>query len=670
MKGMAVSASGNVYVTGYTSQKDFPVTKSAYQSTMKNDVVTGFVTELNSSLSALVFSTFLGGTVYDTPAGVALDSSGDIYVAGITISADFPVTSGAYQTKFKALSSSFVTKLSPAGSSLIYSTFLGGTNEDVANGIAVDSSNSAYVTGSAYSTDFPVTSGAFQTTSRATARHPNTFVTKFNSAGSGLVYSTLLGGTAPASSDPDFASGIAILPKGTNAFVTGTTYAPGFPVSPGAYQSTLKSNQGNAYVTELNAAGSGIVYSTYLGGSGCGDAAGGITVDASANVYTAGYSCSTDFPTSTGAFQTKNKAAASSGSNGYVSEFAFPTIGTTTSLSASVATAQTGASVTFTATVTATSGTATGNVVFTVDGATGATAALSTAGKATYATTKLAAGTHTVVAIYTGTSKIGPSASAALTETITLPSAAAPTCKPAAGAYKAAQSVTLADTPTGAVIYYSTDGSTPSAAEGTKYTTAITVSQTETINAVAVATGYNTSSMASAAYTILLPQTITFAPLAGAPYGARPITLSATASSGLAVTYKVISGPGSISGSTLTVTGAGSIVIAADQAGNSVNNAATEVKQTLAVTKAALTVTANNLSMIKGATVPTLTFATTGFVNSDTQVKAVTGAPKLTTTGTKTSLAGTYPITATTGTLAATNYTFTYANGTLTITAN
>ena len=193
---------------------------------------------------------------------------------------------------------------------------------------------------------------------------------------------------------------------------------------------------------------------------------------------------------------------------------------------------------------------------------------------------------------------------------------------------------------------------------------------TETINAVAVATGYNTSSMASAAYTILLPQTITFAPLAGAPYGARPITLSATASSGLAVTYKVISGPGSISGSTLTVTGAGSIVIAADQAGNSVNNAATEVKQTLAVTKAALTVTANNLSMIKGATVPTLTFATTGFVNSDTQVKAVTGAPKLTTTGTKTSLAGTYPITATTGTLAATNYTFTYANGTLTITAN
>ncbi len=162
-------------------------------------------------------------------------------------------------------------------------------------------------------------------------------------------------------------------------------------------------------------------------------------------------------------------------------------------------------------------------------------------------------------------------------------------------------------------------------------------------------------------------QTITFSALPNVTYGVAPITLTATASSGLAVSYTV-TGPATVSGSTLTVTGAGMVSVTVNQTGNNTYAAATSVTQSFTVAKAMLTATATSVSRLYGATNPTLTYTLAGFVNSDTQATATTGAPAETTIATASSAVGGYPITITSGTLAAPNYTFGFANGTLTVT--
>jgi len=163
-------------------------------------------------------------------------------------------------------------------------------------------------------------------------------------------------------------------------------------------------------------------------------------------------------------------------------------------------------------------------------------------------------------------------------------------------------------------------------------------------------------------------QSIDFiAPATPVTYGVKPIALKATSTSGLPVTFSVVSGPANVNGSTLTITGVGTVAVAASQAGNADYAAAAEVKSTITVAKASLTVTANNLSKVYGAALPTLTDTVSGFVNGDTAAKAVTGAAKLSTTATAASPVGTYPITAAAGTLAATNYSFKFVAGTLTV---
>ena len=164
-------------------------------------------------------------------------------------------------------------------------------------------------------------------------------------------------------------------------------------------------------------------------------------------------------------------------------------------------------------------------------------------------------------------------------------------------------------------------------------------------------------------------QTIAFAqPGTPVTYGVAPLTLSARSGSGLAVTFSVASGPGKVSGATLIITGAGTVVVAANQAGNANYAAAPQVTRSITVNKAKLTVTANSLTMKQGATVPALTYAMTGFVNGDSQAKATTGQPALSTTATSKSATGSYPITVKAGTLAAANYSFALVNGTLTVT--
>ncbi len=328
--GIAVDASGDAYVTGSTFSADFPITAGAFQTTYRTNG-TSFVTKLDPTGSALVYSTYLGGGG-DMGAGIALDSSGNAYVTGTTGSADFPVTAGAYQTTLGGAFNAFATVVNPSGSTLVYSTYLGGNNEDFGNGIAVDESGDAYVTGFALpvyfnssctgasepaacctgagtgtcGVGFPITVGAFQSVCPSEFGRDGChagFVTKLDPSASGaasLLYSTYLGGNTE-----DLGYGIAVDASG-DAYVTGSTQSTNFPVTAGAFQTIFGGGAENAFVTKLNPTGSALVYSTYLGGSGHlnGDRGYGIAIDASGDAYVTGYTCSTNFPVTAGAFQT------------------------------------------------------------------------------------------------------------------------------------------------------------------------------------------------------------------------------------------------------------------------------------------------------------------------------------------------------------------------------
>ena len=322
---IAVDTAGNAYVTGSTCSTDFPVTPGAFQTTnaaAANSGCNAFVTKLSPGGTALVYSTYLGGSSNnmggDMGRAIAVDSAGNVYVAGQTYSTDFPVTKGAFQTTNRAAanetSNAFVTKLNPTGTTLVYSTYLGGSGfqveypGDAANAIAVDAAGDAYVAGQSYSPDFPVTQGAFQTTNNCVANEcANAFVTMLNPAGTALVYSTYLGGSGGNRIGfmGDVGTAIALDAQG-HAYLTGQAGSSNFPLTPGAYQNTNRAvaNQGtNAFITKLNTDGTGLVYSTYLGGSG-GDEGSAIAADAAGDVCVAGQTGSTDFPVTAGAFQT------------------------------------------------------------------------------------------------------------------------------------------------------------------------------------------------------------------------------------------------------------------------------------------------------------------------------------------------------------------------------
>jgi beta-propeller repeat-containing protein len=314
---IAVDSSGSAYVTGNTSSSDFPTTPGAFQTTFAGPAGAGdaFVTKLNPTGSALLYSTFLGGNGDDVGIGIAIDAIGNAYVAGGTSSTNFPTTPGAFQTTcraqrctpFTGTGAGFVTKLNPTGTAVVYSTYLSGSNGDTnfARGIAVDLSDNAYVTGETNSSDFPTTPGAFQSVSPkpgGICAPSSAYVTKINTLGTGLVYSTYLGavGNFPSCSGfNDNGFGIAIDSMG-NAYVSGNTVLTNFPTTAGAFQTTYgpgSNNVGNnAFVTKLNPLGTGLVYSTYLGGSGS-DQGFGIAVDSSFNAYVTGSTTSTNFPT-------------------------------------------------------------------------------------------------------------------------------------------------------------------------------------------------------------------------------------------------------------------------------------------------------------------------------------------------------------------------------------
>jgi hypothetical protein len=284
--GVAVDAGGNAYLTGQTASTNFP-TASPLQGT-NGGGFDAFVTKLNAAGSALVYSSYVGGTGTEVGNGIAVDGTGSVYLAGETSSVNFP-TASPFQAANGGGSDAFVTKLNSAGSALAYSSYLGGTLTDRAFGIAVDGTGSAYMIGETNSTNFP-TASPYQA---ASGGNFDVFAAKVNVAGSAKLYSTYLGGS---SSDEGY--GIAVDGSG-NAYLTGETSSTNFPTA-----SALQAASGgitDGFVTKLNTAGSALTYSSYLGGSGV-DRGRAISLDAGGNAYLTGETTSTNFPTQS-AFQ-------------------------------------------------------------------------------------------------------------------------------------------------------------------------------------------------------------------------------------------------------------------------------------------------------------------------------------------------------------------------------
>jgi len=316
---IAVDGSGNVYVTGYTTSTNFPTTAGAFQTTPGNSYGTAFVTKLNPNLSgsaSLVYSTYLGDSIEDIGGGIAVDGSGNVYVSVAQASTDFPTTAGAFQTTGGG---GFLAKLNPkltGSASLVYSTYLGGNGGAIAYSIAVDGSGNAYVTGATFSTGFPITAGAYQTTYRNTAFGSNAFVMELNpnlSGSASLIYSTYLGGSGAPLDDGLADSGFSIaVDSSGNACITGETSSPDFPTTTSAYQVSLGGTNGHIFMAKLNPNLSGsasLVYSTYLGGndddvgSGTGERGFGVAVDGSGNAYVTGYTYAPNFPTTPDAYE-------------------------------------------------------------------------------------------------------------------------------------------------------------------------------------------------------------------------------------------------------------------------------------------------------------------------------------------------------------------------------
>jgi len=283
-EGIAVDLAGSAYVTGYTYSSNFP-TQSPYSTSQgSNDV---FVTKLSSTGNNLIYSTYLGGANSEQGYGIAVDGGGNAYVTGLTQSSNFP-TLNPYQPTNHGIHNAFVTKLSSSGSSLIYSTYLGGGGYDYGYAIAVDGSGNAYLTGSTNSPDFP-TVNAFQATFQGGLSWEDAFVTKLSNSGSSLIYSTYLSGGYS-----EYGYGIAV-DGGGNAYVTGYTRSTNFPTQ-NPFQGTYGGGSYDVFVTKLSSAGNSLIYSTYLGG-GSADAAYGIAVDVSGNAYVTGRTGSSNFPT-------------------------------------------------------------------------------------------------------------------------------------------------------------------------------------------------------------------------------------------------------------------------------------------------------------------------------------------------------------------------------------
>ncbi len=315
--GIAVDSAGNAYVTGFTSSTNFPATNSvAYQlpgttNTVLNRLAgtyNAFLAKIAPGGTNLLYSTYFGGSNTDEAIGIAVDSAGSAYVTGFTDSTNFPTTANAFQTvltstNFIGGNNAFVAKFSPAGTNLIYSTLLGGTNNDQAFGIAVDAAGNAYVTGGTTSPNFPNTTTNLSILSNGLTNNTiygytlttNAFLTQivWNGTNAAIGYSAVFGGT---NFGIDTGYGVAVDPQG-DAFVCGASSTAGFPaLNATNYFAATNAGGSDVFVTAFGPGGSALLYSVLLGGS-ANDFGYGIAVDTNSNAYVVGQTFSANFPT-------------------------------------------------------------------------------------------------------------------------------------------------------------------------------------------------------------------------------------------------------------------------------------------------------------------------------------------------------------------------------------
>ena len=692
---MALNAAGDIYLTGWTLDPAFPITPGVFEPTcpyFPSNIVGGtnaydckfgayesgsngaFVSKISADGQTLLYSTFLGGAATGTNVdniqigndygtGIAVDSGDNAWVVGTTGSNTFPITpSTAFQqycdpeappTLYTPVFGSycgttnnavFLVQLNPTGTTELYGTFVNGTGWSIGGAlISLDGAGDIYVAGTVYNPNpsgfaqfvpFPTTTSAYQFTGLGT--NFSAFVTEFAPGGRALIYSTLFGG--PNGTAFTVTDGLAV--SGGKIYIGGQTNDPQLPTTPGALSSTCVRAQpgdqtcsGNAsqgFVAEIDPTESGaasLVFSTYLNGS---TLVGGnessqvfaLAADTAGNAYAGGittYSAADGFPATVGALQpTCALKANSECSTNFVTKLS-----------------QTGSLVwsTFYGSPSgANGGNNNGVTAIAVDPSENV---YITGGADAQGDLPLNNSLQSYTSGVAFVTELNSSGSQVLFGTF----------------YGG-----------GADIYPTTLALD---ASSNIYFAGYTAASLPLVNPLQSTNSGGNNQGFFAKIAIATPQTITFAPLPNVTYGISPITLGATASSGLSVSYSV-TGPATISGSTLTITGAGHVSVTASRVGNSTYSAASPVTQGFTVAPAVLTVTAASPNVAYGQAIPALTYTLSGFVSPDTAA-VVSGAPSESTTATSTSAPGGYPVTIAQGTLSAANYTFNFVNGTLTI---